>query len=357
MTSALSVLTYNFSKAISHVRTHDFEYHLPPELIAQTPAPRREQSRLMVLDRSKRSIVHDRFDHLQMYLAPGDVLAANRSRVIPARLQALKQTGGVVELLLTRSLVAHTWLALARPSRKLRAGMRLSVQHSSLQAVLEDRSGPGEWVLRFEGHGDIASQLLDAGTVPLPPYIRNGSAPLDRYQTVYADRDGSIAAPTAGLHFSVRLLDRIRAGGTDVVYVTLHVGPATFKPVTVARIQEHHMEPEWGDVPEDVARRLNEVRSTGHRAVAVGTTTTRLLESTVQEGQVRPFRGECGLFIYPGFAFQAVDALLTNFHLPRSTLLMLVSAFAGRDFVLEAYAEAIAQRYRFYSFGDAMLIL
>ncbi|MBV9280305.1 MAG: tRNA preQ1(34) S-adenosylmethionine ribosyltransferase-isomerase QueA [Chloroflexi bacterium] len=339
------------------MRTDDFDYSLPRSLIAQEPAERRESSRLMVLDRAARSIDHRRFADVVQLVRAGDVLVANRSKVMPARLRACKETGGAVELLLVRPIGPARWTALARPSRKLRPGMRLSIAGSPLRAVLEERRGDGDWEVRFEGPGDIQSQLARAGTVPLPPYIRNSTAPLDRYQTVYADREGSIAAPTAGLHFAPSLLDRIRERGVRVEFVTLHVGPGTFKPVTAERVSDHHMHAEWGEVSGEVAEAIESARRAGGRVVAVGTTTTRLLESATRDGEVRAFEGETDRFIYPGYRFQAIDALVTNFHLPRSTLLMLVSAFAGRDFVLAAYREAIERGYRFYSFGDAMLIL
>ena len=339
------------------LRTDDFDYTLPVELIAQEPARRREDSRLMVLDRAARSMRHERFADIGRYLASGDVLVANRSKVIPARLQARKFTGGAVELLLIRALSANTWVTLARPSRKLRAGMTLSVCRSGLVATLRDRMADGQWLVRFDGPGDVEAQLRQAGTLPLPPYIHNPGAPLQRYQTVYADREGSIAAPTAGLHFSPRLIRDLAAYGVRLELVTLHVGLGTFKPVTVERVTDHQVDAEWGMVPAAVAAEVNRARRAGRRAIAVGTTTTRLLESAARNGTLEPFCGEADLFIHPGHTFQAIDGLITNFHLPRSTLLMLVSAFAGRDLMLEAYRLAIDQRYRFYSFGDAMLIL
>jgi S-adenosylmethionine:tRNA ribosyltransferase-isomerase len=339
------------------LRTDDFDYDLPPGLIAQAPAERRESSRLMVLERAQRTVKHNTFAHIVRFLQPGDVLVANRSKVIPARLCARKPTGGEVELLLLQPRGGHVWTALARPSRRLRSGVELAVGGSDLTARLEERADGGQWVVRFQGRGDIAAQLRAAGSLPLPPYIRSPDAPQERYQTVYADREGSIAAPTAGLHFSQALLQAIRDRGVDLQYVTLHVGPGTFRPVTAERVRNHRMHAEWGEVPKPVAAAVNTARERGGRVVAVGTTTTRLLESAVREGQITAFSGETDCFIYPGYIFKAIDALVTNFHLPRSTLLMLVSAFAGRDFILSAYQEAIRERYRFYSFGDAMLIL
>jgi S-adenosylmethionine:tRNA ribosyltransferase-isomerase len=339
------------------LRTDDFDYHLPPELIAQEPTERREQARLLVLDRSTGTMTHDRVSGICRYLHAGDLLVANRSRVLPARLHAKKATGGAVELLLLASLGSGRWKALARPSRKLRASATLSIDRSRLTAVIEEELGEGAWVVRFEGEGDVESQVRAAGTLPLPPYIRNPAAPLDRYQTVYADQDGSIAAPTAGLHFSLSLLDEIREHRVRVELVTLHVGAGTFKPVAVDRVQDHRIHAEWGEVPAGVADAVNRTRAAGGRVIAVGTTTTRLLESAASGGELHPFCGETDLFIYPGYHFQAIDGLVTNFHLPRSSLLMMVSAFAGRERTLAAYAEAARHSYRFYSFGDAMLIL
>jgi S-adenosylmethionine:tRNA ribosyltransferase-isomerase len=246
---------------------------------------------------------------------------------------------------------------MARPSRKVRAGAHLAVPGSPIVAIPLSSAGDGRWVVRFQGADDLEPALRRHASLALPPYIRAGPTSDDRYQTVYADQEGSIAAPTAGLHFTERLLDELAACGVERAFVTLHVGPGTFKPVTAESVGEHHMEAEWGEVPASVANRINGARAAGGRIVAVGTTTTRLLESAVDEGRVRPFSGETDRFIYPGYRFRAIDALITNFHLPRSTLLMLVSALAGRELVLEAYREAVRRGYRFYSFGDAMLIL
>lgn len=338
------------------LRTQDFDYDLPQDLIAQEPAPQRDGSRLMVLHRESGALTHDEFRHIGKYLRAGDVAVANRSRVIPARLTARKESGGTVELLLLRCVEEHTWTALARPSRRLRPGARLCLERQPLTAILCRELGEGQWEVRFEGDGDIDLKLTQAGEIPLPPYIKQVSS-LDRYQTVYADRDGSVAAPTAGLHFSDDLLRRLAAGGVRMEYVTLHVGLGTFRPVTVQRIVDHAMHSEWGEVSDEVAKAVEQGRAEGGRVVAIGTTTTRLLESATTGGVLHEFWGETDSFIYPGYQFQMVDALVTNFHLPRSTLLMLVSAFAGRDFVLHAYEEAVRRRYRFFSFGDAMLIL
>lgn len=339
------------------LRIDDFDYQLPGELIAQEPSASREMSRLLVVDRGNQSLRHDVFAALPRYLAAGDLLVANRSRVIPARLHARRQTGGQIELLLMRSESADRWRALARPARKMRRGEILHFSESPLRAIPCEPHGEGEWTVAFEGCGDVAAELRRLGELPLPPYIRSPAADPERYQTVYGDRDGSIAAPTAGLHFSPSLLDRLREAEINMAYVTLHVGLGTFRPVTVERVSDHRMHGEWGEVPEEVCCAVNETRSRGSRVVAVGTTTTRLLESAWEDDRIVPFAGETDRFIYPGYPFRVIDALITNFHLPRSTLLMLVSAFAGRDLTMRAYSTAIAERYRFYSFGDAMLIL
>lgn len=339
------------------LRTADFDFDLPPDLIAQEPASRRDGSRLLVLHRTTGRIEHGIFSDITRYLHPGDLLVANRSKVIPARIVARKLTGGLVEILLLRPSTESRWTAMARPTRKLRPGMELEIPGSRLRVLLAEALGDGEWLLEFQGEGDLERQIYAAGRIPLPPYIRNEAAPLDRYQTVYADRDGSVAAPTAGLHFSEELLDRIAENGIDIRFVTLHVGAGTFKPVSADRVADHHMHAEWGDVPVETADAVNAVRAAGKKVVAVGTTTTRLLESAWQGDGIQPFTGETSIFIHPGRRLRAIDGLVTNFHLPRSTLLMLVSAMAGRDLILHAYEEAIRHRYRFYSFGDAMLIL
>jgi S-adenosylmethionine:tRNA ribosyltransferase-isomerase len=337
--------------------TTAFDYHLPQELIAQSPAPEREGSRLLVLHRAAGTIEHRRFTDIVAYIRPDDILIANRSRVIPARLRGQRESGGQVELLLLRELAPGRWQALARPGRRLRPGMRITFPRSTVRACVESRGADGEWTVRFDGAPDIRSAIRSLGSMPLPPYITNQDASPDRYQTVYADREGSVAAPTAGLHFSTDLLRRIAERGTRVEFVTLHVGPGTFRPVTTEFVRDHQMHAEWGEVPPSVAEAANEVRARGGRLVAVGTTTVRLLESAAMDGKLGPFGGETSRFIVPGYRFQVIDALLTNFHLPRSTLLMLVSAFAGRDLILDAYREAIECGYRFFSFGDAMLIL
>jgi S-adenosylmethionine:tRNA ribosyltransferase-isomerase len=339
------------------MRTDDFDYRLPPELIAQEPAAERSGSRLLVLDRRSGAIQHSRFECLGAYLRAGDVLVANRTRVVPARLHARRASGGAVELLLLHNSGHDFWETMARPGRKLRPGEHLSVNGSPLTATPVSRQPDGNWLVRFDGAADVSDALRAAAQLALPPYIRHTSAPESRYQTVYGDRDGSIAAPTAGLHFTETLLEDLRHSGVGVEFVTLHVGPGTFTPVTAETVEEHRMHAEWGEVTGTTASAINRAAAAGGRVVAVGTTSTRLLESAWDGQVLAPFSGETDRFIYPGYAFKAIDGLITNFHLPRSTLLMLVSAFAGRENVLRAYQEAISARYRFYSFGDAMLIL
>lgn len=336
--------------------TSDFEYDLPVELIAQRPAEKRELSRLLVLDRGTGNIRHEIFTAIVEHLAPGDLLVANRSKVIPARLCATRPGGGQAELLLVRAHSTDRWRAMARPARRLRPGLVLDIA-PGLTAVLECRTPDGDWDVKFRSDGDVTLALARAGRIPLPPYITDSGTPVERYQTIYGDHPGSIAAPTAGLHFSQTLIEELSRKDVSMEFVTLHVGPGTFRPVRTRKIAQHRMDPEWGEVPEHVAEAVNNTHAQHRKVVAIGTTTTRLLECSVRLGRVAAYSGEVDLFIHPGFQFQAIDALLTNFHLPRSTLLMLTCAFAGREHVLTAYREAIAQRYRFYSFGDAMLII
>jgi S-adenosylmethionine:tRNA ribosyltransferase-isomerase len=340
-----------------NLRTSDFDYYLPDELIAQRPASERDASRLMVLDRRTQSIEHTSFDRLTEYLLAGDALILNRSRVIRARLRVTRPTGGSAELLLLRPLADGKWLALGRPSRKLARGMELRIRGGEPSVTLDRHLEEGQWVVQFRNNVDAGDVMKRFGEVPLPPYIHDLSAAEDRYQTIYGDRDGSVAAPTAGLHFTTQLLGRMAHLGVDVQFVTLHVGIGTFKPVTVDTVEKHTMHPEWGEVPEAAANAVNGAHERGGKVVAVGTTTTRLLETAMSPQGARPWLGETDIFMYPGYRFRAIDALVTNFHLPRSTLLMLVSAFAGRDFVLQAYEEAVRERYRFFSFGDAMVII
>jgi S-adenosylmethionine:tRNA ribosyltransferase-isomerase len=341
------------------MKTSDFDYHLPPELIAQTPLEPRDQSRLMVLERTDGSIEHRRFSDLVAYLKAGDVLVFNDSRVIPARLKGKKaDSGGKVELLLLRQLNHAVWETLIKPAKRVAIGTRLEIGDSGAN-VWAEITGEGEEgikVIRFPEE----MQLPKLGKIPLPPYIRTPLADEERYQTVYARAPGSVAAPTAGLHFTPRLLEQLEQKGIELLYVTLHVGLDTFRPVREDDPLKHPIHKEYGIVTQEVASRLAQARGEGRRIICVGTTTVRIIEGAAQASQespLEPFEGWVSLFILPGYQFRMVDALITNFHLPRSTLLMLVAAFAGKDFVINAYGEAIARKYRFYSFGDAMLIL
>ena len=338
------------------IRAEDFDYALPPDRIAQHPVEPRDHAGLMVLHRDSGKLEHRRFYEVVDYLRRGDVLVINETRVFPARLVGKRPSGGKVELLLVRPLGRDTWEALAKPGRKVRPGERLLFGEGKLTGEVVERTEDGKRVVRFSG--DIET-LRNLGQVPLPPYIRRSPIPEDRerYQTVYARVEGSVAAPTAGLHFTEELLERLREKGVEVVPIVLHVGPGTFRPVR-GEVSEHRMEAEYYEVSPRAAEVVNLARGKGGRVVAVGTTSVRTLETVAdEEGRVRPGSGWTELFIYPPYRFRVVDALITNFHLPRSTLLMLVAAFAGRERVLEAYREAVRLGYRFYSYGDAMLII
>ena len=340
------------------MRRQDFHYELPPELIAQYPPAERSASRLMVLDRAGGRVSHRRIRDLPDLLAPGDLLVFNDTRVIPARLPGRKETGGRVEVLVERLRGGREVLAQVRASKGPRPGTRLLLEDGAAARVT-GREGDF-FVLAFEGDEPVAALLERIGHVPLPPYIARPDAEVDRerYQTVYARRPGAVAAPTAGLHFDEPLLAALRARGVALGWVTLHVGAGTFQPVRVDDIRQHRMHREWIEVGEAVCRQVAETRARGGRVVAVGTTAVRCLETAAGDaGGLRPFTGETDIFIYPGYRFRAVDALVTNFHLPESTLLMLVCAFAGTEAVLAAYREAVRQRYRFFSYGDAMLVM
>ena len=344
---------------IRRMRTDDFDFELPQELIAQTPASR-GTSRMLVIDRGTGGLEHREIGDLVSFLRPGDLLLLNDTRVIPARLFAHRPTGRKFELLLLRRAEDDLWEALLRPSARARSGERLQLADGG-SAIPEERHGEGRWSVRFDPPLDL--ERLDLiGEMPLPPYIGRpeGGVSEDRhnYQTVYAANPGAVAAPTAGLHFTERLLGEVRDGGIETAYLTLHVGLGTFRPVSVEEIADHEMHEEWYHLSEDTAAAVNRALDEDRRIVCVGTTSVRALEGAlaVGGGRVQPGDGWTRLFITPGFAFRGVGAMLTNFHLPRSTLLMLVSALAGRDRILSAYAEAISQRYRFFSYGDAMLI-
>lgn len=341
------------------VRTSDFAYELPPARIAQDPLPDRAASRLLVLERSGGQIKHGRFTDILELVAPEDVLVLNASRVIPARLRGTRAPGSAAELLLVRPLPDETWLALGHPGGKLKPGRRVTVGPDSTVEIVEMLGG-GLRRVRFVGPLDARATLAKYGEVPLPPYIRRAPRGEDRerYQTVYAAHDGSVAAPTAGLHFTPDLLARLRAKGAAVAVLDLHVGPGTFKPVTVEDLTRHVMHAEAYVLSEEAAQTINARRAAGGKVWAVGTTVVRTLETCAQEhGEIRAGSGETRVFIHPPYTFRAVDRLLTNFHLPRSTLLMLVCAFGTYDHVMGAYAEAITHGYRFYSYGDAMALV
>jgi S-adenosylmethionine:tRNA ribosyltransferase-isomerase len=343
------------------MRLEDFEYELPPEFIAQSPLEPRDSSRLMVLNRAAGTIRHAVFREIGEYLAPGDLLVFNDTRVIPARLSAVKPgTGGKVEILLLRRLETQTWEALVG-GKRVRPGTQLILpgggEADPLRAEVVRDLGESRRVIRFSR--PITPRLARLGATPLPPYIHEALRDPERYQTVYARDPGSAAAPTAGLHFTPALIAGLREAGLETAFVTLHVGLDTFAPITEHEVDAHKIHAEWICVPEETARAVREARARGRRVVAVGTTSVRALETTAGAGGGTPaaYEGDTRLFITPGFTFRAVDAVVTNFHLPHSTLLVLVSAFAGRERILAAYAEAKREGYRFYSFGDAMLII
>lgn len=340
-----------------NVDLYDFE--LPEELIAQTPLPERTASRLLTLNKQDGSIAHRTFKDIADELQPGDTLVLNDTRVIPARLFGVKEeTGAKAEVLLLKNLQGDTWEALVKPGKKLKKGSMIRFG-DELQAVIEDEGEMGERKLTFTYQG-IFQEILDRlGQMPLPPYIKEKLDDKERYQTVYSKHEGSAAAPTAGLHFTEELLDQIRAKGVTVAFITLHVGLGTFRPMSVERVEDHVMHAEYYSVNQETADILNEARARGGRIVAVGTTSCRTLETIgtrFEGGLLEACSGWTDIFIYPGYTFKVVNALITNFHLPKSTLVMLVSALAGREHILNAYAEAVKERYRFFSFGDAMFI-
>lgn len=346
-----------------------YDYELPESLIAQTPVEPRDQSRLLVVD-TPVSCCHSRFERLVEWLCPGDLLVLNDTRVLPARLYGVKPSGGRVEVLLLEEQQPQSWLALVKPGRRLPVGTLLffgdeslgdeSEGNGLLQAEVLDRDeATGGRILRFTtpDGAPLQSWLNRLGHMPLPPYITDSSAPPERYQTVYGQPVGSAAAPTAGLHFTPELLARLQAHGVGLAFLTLHVGVGTFRPVVVRAIATHQMHSEWMDLSPQTVEQIRQTQAQGGRIIAVGTTTVRSLESAAQSGSLQPFRGKTDLFIYPGYRWRVVDGLITNFHLPRSSLMMMLSALVGRERLLALYEEAIAHQYRFFSFGDAMLIL
>jgi len=344
------------------MRLSDFDYHLPEELIAQQPLAERDASRMLIVDRQKRSLRDSSFREFISELKPDDLVVVNNSRVIPARLTGTrKDSGGRVEIFLVREIADEIWHTLVRPSARLKRGARVLFGEGELEAELLDEPGSDMRQVRFHCSGPFESALSAVGSTPLPPYIKRphgvSLADDERYQTVYSKSRGAIAAPTAGLHFTDEQLSRLREQN-QIVEITLHVGYGTFEPVRVDNVTEHTVSSEQFDISEDAAKRINETPGSSGRIVAVGTTTTRALESaSIDNGKVNSGPNEARLTITPGFKFRVVDALLTNFHLPQSSLLILVSSFAGRDLILEAYRHAVNQRYRFYSYGDCMLIL
>ena len=338
------------------MKTSDFYFDLPPELIAQTPLERRDGSRLLTLDRATGETKHLHFYDLPALLRPGDCLVLNDSRVLPARLIGKRAGGGACEVLLLIDRGDRVWECLVRPGRKLRPGAKITFGDGELSAEVVGEVEGGNRLVRFDYEGIFLEALERLGKMPLPPYIKAELADGERYQTVYSKVTGSAAAPTAGLHFTRPLLEQLQAMGVRVCYVTLHVGLGTFRPVKAENITDHHMHLEHYTVPEETARLVNAAKAEGRRVIAVGTTSCRTLESAWKEGALTPGPGSTGIFIYPGYRFQVLDGLITNFHLPESTLIMLVSAFAGYESTMNAYREAVQERYRFFSFGDAMFI-
>ena len=339
------------------MKTSDFLYDLPEELIAQTPVEPRDHSRLLVVNRADGSLAHRHFYDLPAYLKPGDVLVVNDTRVMPARLIGERPGGGACEVLLLRQISPVSWETLVKPGKKLKAGTTVSFGGGRLTATIEAPTDAGGRVVRFHvASGTLEAALDELGEMPLPPYIHEKLADRERYQTVYAREVGSAAAPTAGLHFTPELLEKIRGMGVEIVPVLLHVGLGTFRPVKAEDVSEHKMHSEFYSVGPEAAEAVNRAKAEGRRVIAVGTTSVRTLESAAADGALRPGSGWTDIFITPGYRFRMVDALVTNFHLPGSTLIMLVSALLGREEALAAYAEAVRQRYRFFSFGDAMLI-
>ena len=349
------------------MKLSDFDYYLPKDLIAQTPEKYRDASRLMVLDRSSKSIQHARFSDIVSLIRPGDLIVANDTRVIPARLYGKKRTGGWVEVFLLRTVAGadnrHLWECLLKSRTRVDVASELQFT-DELSCRVVGRTGKGTWLVHFDNTGDFTLALERAGRTPLPPYIQRSRTSThdhydrERYQTVYARVSGAVAGPTAGFHFTPELMDAIRHRGASFTFVTLHIGYGTFQPIRTETVEEHRMHAEYFHVSDETARQVTEAIAQKRRIIAVGTTTTRVLETlTSPDGSMASGEGMTDLFIYPGYVFKAVSALITNFHLPRSSLLLLVCAFAGRDFVLEAYAEAVQKNYRFYSYGDAMMIL
>ncbi len=354
----MSDLNENKNDEMLGLHTSDYYFDLPEELIAQDPLMQRENCKLLVLDKESGEVEHHIFKEIINYLEPGDCLVLNNTKVIPARLLGVKKdTGAAVEILLLKRREADVWETLVKPGKKLRPGAVAVFGDGLLEAEILDVVEEGNRLVKFKYEG-IWEEVLDKlGEMPLPPYITHKLQDRNMYQTVYAKYEGSAAAPTAGLHFTTQLLDDIQAKGVDLAYVTLHVGLGTFRPVKVDNVLEHHMHTEWYQVTQEAADKINKAKDTGHKVICVGTTSCRTIESAADEnGRLHECSDNTSIFIYPGYKFKVLDRLITNFHLPESTLVMLVSALAGREHVLSAYEEAIKERYRFFSFGDAMFI-
>lgn len=341
------------------MKTSDFYYDLPKELIAQTPVEPRDSSRLMVLGRESGEISHKHFYDIIDYLNPGDLLVANDSRVLPARIFGLKEgTGARVEFLLLRQISKNKWETLCKPGKKAREGAKFDFGNGIMKAQVTEVKEDGNRIVEFECDENFFAALDKIGQMPLPPYITEELKDKERYQTVYSHELGSAAAPTAGLHFTNELMQKIRGKGVNIAYVTLHVGLSTFRPVKVNDVTKHKMHSEHYEICEETARLINETKSRGGRVIAVGTTSCRTLESVASiYNEIKPCDGFTDIFIYPGYKFKVLDGLITNFHLPESTLIMLVSAFAGYDSIMNAYKTAVEEKYRFFSFGDSMLVL
>ena len=339
------------------MKVSEFNYNLPEELIAQTPIEKRDESRLMILDRSKKTIEHKKFKDIIDYLEPGDVLVRNNTKVIPARLYGQKETGAKVEFLLLNNIEKDCWECIVRPGNKLHIGTKVIFGDGILTAEILEIMPGGTRKVEFHYQG-IFNEILDQiGLMPLPPYIHESLKEKDRYQTVYAKYDGSAAAPTAGLHFTEELLKKLEEKGIIIANVTLHVGIGTFRPVKEDTVEEHKMHTEHYYIKQEDVDKINNAKKNGKRVIAVGTTSCRVLETIADEnGMVKETEGDTGIYIYPGYKFKCLDGLITNFHLPQSTLLMLVSALAGKDYIMNAYEEAVKEKYRFFSFGDAMFI-
>lgn len=340
------------------MKVSEFNYELPEELIAQVPIKQRDESRLMILNRTTKQIEHKMFKDVLEYLEPGDCLVINNTKVIPARLYGKKETGAQVEFLLLHRIEGDSWEVMVRPGRKLLKGAKVSFGEGLLTAEVLEVLENGNRKVQFFYEGIFHEILDQIGMMPLPPYIHEKLEEKERYQTVYAKHEGSAAAPTAGLHFTKELLEKVKQKGIEIANVTLHVGIGTFRPVKVDTIEEHEMHSEHYYIKQEDAEKINQAKKNGKRVIAVGTTSCRVLESVADEnGMVKETEGDTSIFIYPGYQFKCIDSLITNFHLPESTLIMLVSALAGKEFVMGAYEKAVEEKYRFFSFGDAMLIV